>query len=208
MKSLRLLAFIEFKKVVRNTKALILPVLFYLLALVIMMSFVPQTPETSSFLEIFIWILLSLSIKLSFGSFIHEDAERNLITILSTQCYPISQWLLLKVFISTLVFSGLFMGMFLGFVFFRILDIQAVFLVPVFVGSLLVLQVGIEAITLKTKSARYLSYLLLLPLEIPLFILVVSQDALSTPQLFKTMGGYFMLSIGLLISFSRCALRY
>src|SRR5215467_10122795 len=104
MKSLPILAFLEFKKMLRNTKSLSLPVLFFMIVLVIMITLVPLTPETHSILRICFWIMVSLSLKLSFGSFVQEDAERNLIKMIMVQGYPLNQWLLLKVFISTLIF--------------------------------------------------------------------------------------------------------
>jgi hypothetical protein len=199
MKSLPILVFLEFKKVLRNTKSLSLPVLFYMIVLVIMITLVPLTPETQSIVRICFWIMVSLSLKLSFGSFIQEDAERNLIKMLMVQGYSLNKWVLLKVFISTLIFSALFMAIFLGLALSRLLFIEDILMVPVLIGSLLTLQMGVEVVTLKTKAARYLSYLLLLPLEIPLLILVVSENALSLLQLVKTLGGYLMLSVGLLV---------
>jgi hypothetical protein len=185
------LLLLEFKKLTRNSKMLVLPVLFYLLASIIMLCF---GQDAGSWFRIFLWILVSLSLKLSFGAFLHEDAEKNLLNILIAQRFPISRLLLLKVGLSTLIFSGVFMMIFLA-----LLSIRDVMIVPVFVGSLFVLQACIEVLTLQTKVARYLCYLLLLPFEIPLFILVISQSVLSTEQLVKTMGGILLLGISVLL---------
>jgi hypothetical protein len=200
MKTLLGLFLIEFQKMKRCTKALLLPMLFFLLACVIMLSLVPMNEDATSLFRIFLWILVSLSLKLSFGSFLHEDADQNLLNVLMAQQFSVSRLLLLKVLISTLIFSVLFILSFLSLVVLRLLTIQDVLMIPFFVGAVFVLQAGVELLTLKTTAARYLCFLLLLPLEIPLLILVISKSALTMMQLVETMGGFLMLSVGILVA--------
>jgi hypothetical protein len=202
MRHSALIVALEFKKLVRDTKFLILPALFYLLSFCIMLIFVPTIPGRDSVLRTFLWVMVSLSLKLSFGSLLQDNAEKNLVQMLIAERYPTNQFILIKVGLSTLVFSGFFMLMFMGGAFLQVFSLRDVLMLPVFVGTLLVLQAGVELLTLKTKKARYLCYLLLLPLEIPVFILMISHSSLSFIQLLKTMCGLGLVSIGILLSLS------
>jgi len=194
------LAALEFKKLFRNGKALALPVISYLLVLSMMHVLVSGSLQNRAFLVLF----LSLSLKLSFGSILQDGAEQSLLRLLVVKNYPLGTLVIIKVTLVTVVYSLLYV---VGALCLNNFCLNDLLLLPGFVGLLVVLQVIGEILTLRLKSGSFMSYLLLLPLEIPLLILMVNDHVLTFSQLGKAFLGLVIVAGGSLYLVSTLVLK-
>lgn len=206
MKKFQHLVLLEVKKINRNVKFLSLPIIFCFLSFTILHLLLPESLESTKSLRVFLFLFISLSLKLSFGSIIQNEAKIGILQILTLKNYPLNTFILLKISLITIIFSFSFM-LITGTIFLKNIQFLDLVIFPIFITILLLLQTMVEILTIKSKLAQYLCYLLLLPLEIPLFIFMIERNFINGWQIIKIMMGVLVLGISLLCLMSRLVLK-
>lgn len=185
--------YLELLKFIRRPGPSLLPMVFMVLA-AFLAGFLKQQEWDFQTTSLLFCLLISLSLKINFGSMVMEEKSLGILPLITKSPYGFFKFISFKLLISVILITlpALAIGVLISF--------KGLVLLPLFILVLLINQTSFEILLSNLNAppgSQFLSALIMLPLEIPVLLLMASIDLSMGFQL-KVLTGAFLINLVIL----------